>query len=64
MEEKRTAIPMITHYICDHCGKGNMLPTGVKVISHIAEPRNQHQCQACGSVVGFVGKLYPIITYE
>ncbi len=47
-------------YICDNCGEGHMLPTGIALLSYPA--KYEHKCTKCGSKQYFK-ETYPAIRY-
>lgn len=47
------------HYICDECGKGEMLPTGVMLASN--PPQYPHECTKCDATTRFTDKKYPTL---
>lgn len=48
--------------ICDECGTGEMIPTGVALMS--SPPQYPHVCSNCGASINVRGKRYPFIDYE
>lgn len=60
-ELKQKIYPIKVTMICDTCGKGSMIPTG---ISHPVYPmRYEHRCNHCGKVDTFE-KVYPVIDWS
>jgi hypothetical protein len=49
-------------YICNVCGRGKMIPTGVNDwLTSI--PKIQHECTQCGSIMDLPEK-YPVIRHD
>ena len=46
------------HCLCDSCGDGEMLPTGISLCT--CPPSYPHECSKCGESVTFKGKIYPV----
>ena len=49
------------HYLCDKCGKGEMLSTGITLTT--MPPQYPHKCTACDNTDTFF-KRYPYKSYE
>lgn len=51
-------------WVCDECGKGEMKPTGMQLMSN--PPQIEHQCsnKECRHVETARGESYPKIHYE
>lgn len=47
---------VIIDYICDACGNGHMLPSGMILLSD--PPKYPHECNKCGAAQTF-GTKYP-----
>jgi DNA-directed RNA polymerase subunit RPC12/RpoP len=62
MEETFDVKPVGVKYICDKCGKGEMLPTGRNDWS-ANPPLLEHECNYCGTKMKFHEK-YPLIRYQ
>lgn len=62
MEQTFEVQPYGVKYICDSCGKGEMLPTG-KNDWTVDPPLLEHSCSQCGQKKKFIEK-YPLIRYH
>lgn len=63
MAEQKTELRVFeTRLICDECGEGEMLPTGVALMS--SPPQYPHKCTKCGAQDNVRGKKYPHHSYE
>jgi uncharacterized protein (DUF983 family) len=60
-ERKFEVKPVGVDYICDDCGAGTMVQTGMMLLSNPGQYK--HRCSHCGKEVGFFTK-YPDIRYE
>ena len=60
-EVKTPVVAMNVEYICDECGEGRMIHTGVCLLS--SPPQYPHQCNKCGHVKT-LRECYPLIRYE
>jgi len=60
MEKIRRVKPIQYIMLCDECGNGEMMPTGV-VLTSFPE-QYQHVCNECGCVKTY-NKQYPFIEY-
>lgn len=47
---------VIVDYVCDECGYGHMLPSGMMLLSN--PPKFPHECNKCGATQTFNTK-YP-----
>lgn len=62
MAEKKIKVKVYqVTYICDACGVGEMVPTGVALMSN--PPQYPHKCNKCGSENTLRSK-YPKTVYE
>lgn len=52
----------VVSYLCDHCGKGDMVATG-EVRTPIDRKMLVHRCEKCGQGVN-LDKKYPFIKPE
>jgi len=59
-EVSKEAKTSMVRYICDECGDGEMLTTGM--IYHTNPPQWEHRCNQCGTVKSFPCK-YPDIRF-
>lgn len=63
MAEKRTEVKTyVVRYICDDCGEGEMVPTGLCL--SIWPAQYPHKCNKCGASETFIGSTYPRTVYE
>lgn len=63
MTEKRVELRTFeVHLICDKCGEGEMLPTGIVALS--LPPQYPHECNKCSYRLNIRGKHYPCIEYK
>jgi predicted RNA-binding Zn-ribbon protein involved in translation (DUF1610 family) len=57
MSEKQTPVQtVVVDYVCDSCGEGHMLPTGITLTSN--PPQYPHKCDKCGTQDVFLTR-YP-----
>jgi uncharacterized Zn finger protein len=59
MEERFNIRQEEVAYICDTCGKGEMIPTGECLTSF--PPQYPHKCNACGAIQTFSNITYPYV---
>jgi hypothetical protein len=59
-EVKKPVQTFYIEYLCDACGIGNMMPTGVS--NPVYPPLYVHKCTHCNNVVSFT-KTYPTVKY-
>lgn len=52
--------PVQVKYVCDVCGEGEYLPTGIMLTSN--PPQFPHECDSCGDSQTFTEK-YPTVRY-
>lgn len=60
-ETKKPVQTVLITYVCDKCGAGEMLPTGIMQLTD--PPKWPHRCGACGHEQTFYCK-YPKLGYE
>lgn len=61
MEIHQRLVPYRVTMKCDFCDEGEMLPTGITLMSY--PPYHQHSCNRCGSIDSYI-KTYPTIEYK
>ena len=52
----------IINYVCDECGEGLMLPTGMAF--YTSPLQYEHRCDNCGDTQKFHDKKYPLTQYR
>lgn len=61
MEEIFDVKPIGIRYVCDYCGKGEMVPTGKNDWS-VNPPKLEHMCKKCEFKM-ILNEKYPLIRY-
>lgn len=62
MTERQYPVRLVgVDWICDACGAGVCLPTGL--ILPVSPPRYQHRCSNCGAVAA-LSRTYPSTNLE
>jgi hypothetical protein len=63
MPKQRVEMKVFTvKWICDECGQGEMVPTGIELMSYPAQ--YPHKCNRCGHGETARGVKYPQTYYE
>lgn len=62
MEIKTKVNTFLVHLMCDKCDGGEMMPTGIALLSN--PPQYPHKCNKCGHQVNVTGNKYPFIKHE